>query len=164
MDLLFLLYRIDTYQNRIMESMTDTIQEGAMQVYRITESFLDQQFQRLVDFYSSANVAMFIASAVVSVSMLLTCAILAQGSEHTIFREGLVFFSGKSRRRHIQDEAETDAAEEALFPGNVPSPKSKTVAEMGIDAFMNSAAPVLTIILACLICVFAWYAASVGST
>ena len=93
----------------------------------------------------------------VSISILMTIALLSQGQIHSIFNEGIALYSSIVNEN---DDDDVDAAEAAIFPPHEDMKNSSSLAEEGGRVFMNSCAPLLTASLGTLVFFSSYYIAS----
>ena len=120
--------------------------------FRSVVNALMELSQSIQNSYGSVDAGMLIAASTISICVLMTLAILSQGSSHSIFRKGLKINSGGSKDQREKEEKELEEAEEEIF-GNKARERGVSSADIGIQAFMKSNLPTATCLLLVLVVV-----------
>lgn len=123
-----------------------------------------QHAQRIREFYTSIDMGMAIAASVVSICTLMSLAILAQGSTDTVFLTGIKLWgssSSRAKEKEKEEEKRDEAEEEVFGDAATKAHRGACPADLGMQAFMHSSIPKLTLLMLMITIVLGAYHAAV---
>ncbi|KAF0701471.1 Aste57867_8047 [Aphanomyces stellatus] len=107
-------------------------------------SLVVEQVERVrgavLDFIAKEDTGHLVTASILSVSILMTIAILSQGSTDSVFQYGFgIWGQHAAKDRYDEEERERDEAERDIF--QEPVPPTRALEEVGADVFLASKIP-----------------------
>ncbi|CAK4073367.1 unnamed protein product [Aphanomyces euteiches] len=98
-------------------------------------------------FFANEDTSHLVTASIISVSILMTLALLSQGSTDSVFQYGFGIWGQRAAKERIEaEERERDEAEREIFQD--PVQHSKAPEEIGADLILASKIPWITLTLA----------------
>ncbi|ETV91623.1 hypothetical protein H310_13873 [Aphanomyces invadans] len=116
---------------------------------------MDEVLKRVKDaavtFIAQEDTGHLVTASILSVSILMTIALLSQGSTDSVFQHGFGIWGQHDASDRIQaEERERDEAEREIFQEHPPGGSRKTVSDevIGADLFLATNLPWITLAMA----------------
>jgi hypothetical protein len=106
-----------------------------------------QAVDHVLRLIAEEDTSLLVSTSVISVSILMTFALLCQGNKDSIFQVGLGLWGHTGPSIAEIEEKAIDEAEREIFQEGIKS-EIDSAESVGIDIFMSSKIPLLTLIMA----------------